>query len=114
MGSLLVLLLICNVSSTKCLDLRETDAYMLDATVTCQVARLNKGLLLEGSQDAVILRNREPDIMLMFKVYRLSILAIRPYHSRLCSKRVALGGEGAFNSGIRYQQMSGAILIVKN
>ncbi|KAG1880125.1 hypothetical protein F4604DRAFT_1922810 [Suillus subluteus] len=50
------------MTSTEHLDLHETDACLLDifctvlnwhSTVTRQVSRLSKGLLLNGSHDAV-------------------------------------------------------------
>ncbi|KAG0702574.1 HAD-like domain-containing protein [Suillus ampliporus] len=84
------------MTSTEHLDLREIDACLFDvfgtvlnwhSTVTRQVARLSKGLLLEGSQDAI-------DFVEEWRA---------GYYAHVM--RIAQGGEGTFNTDIMHRQI---------
>ncbi|KAG2113230.1 HAD-like domain-containing protein [Suillus clintonianus] len=84
------------MTSTKHLDLREIDACLFDvfgtvlnwhSTVTRQVACLSKGLLIEGSQNAIDFAEE----------WRAGYFA----HV----KKVARGGEGTFNADIMHREI---------
>lgn len=84
------------MTSTERLDLCEIDACLFDvfgtvlnwhSTVTRQVARLSRGLLLEGSQDAVDFAEE----------WRAG------YYAHV--KRVSQGGEGTSNADIMHREI---------
>lgn len=84
------------MTSSEYLDLREINACLFDvfgtvldwhSTVIRQVVRLSKGLLLEGSQDAIDFAEE----------WRAGYYAY--------VKRVSQGGEGTFNADIMHRQI---------